>query len=263
MPVGDVIQILVPHLDLILGVIGIVIILYLLVRNDAIDRNFQKTWIALHDERYQKSIDMLSRSDLSARLEAIHVLHDLAEVSPHKWHVRVSEDLCRFIKKPTTDLDIERAGRLRDDVQLSLTLLGRRRNERLELEEHGAFQLRLHGAHLAHADLRRVNLSNAYLTQADLSDSCLLACNLSNATLTGADLSGAIFAQRKESDPQWDIVRGLTQTQVDSAWSDENNPPIAVLVKENGEKENLPLAVLEKEDWGDAQPLHPPPSRSR
>ena len=64
------------------------------------------------------------------------------------------------------------------------------------------------------ADLTTVNLSNAFLTGANLTKADLSA-DLSGAILVGANLTDAFLSNAK----------GLTQGQLDQACTDPDNPP--------------------------------------
>ena len=62
-----------------------------------------------------------------------------------------------------------------------------------------------------YSNLAKVNLSKAILAKADFE----------GANLAGANLSGARFSENGKR-----RARGLTQSQLDSACADMNNPPI-------------------------------------
>ena len=77
----------------------------------------------------------------------------------------------------------------------------------------------LSGAALCGAVLCDVNLYLADLAGAALCDANLSGANLDSTILTDADLNGAVVGADHEP------ARGLTQSQIDKARADENNPP--------------------------------------
>ncbi len=87
----------------------------------------------------------------------------------------------------------------------------------------------LTGAKLSDADLRGADLSDAYLEDANLSGAWLEDANLSDAMLHDANLSGA----RLES------ARGLTQSRLDEAVADPDNPPNLTNAKDSKTGEDL------------------------
>ena len=83
---------------------------------------------------------------------------------------------------------------------------------------------------LSRVDLGGANLSDARLEWADLSDANVGTANLSRACLRNTNLSGAVFGRGTRvtaSDPpiSEDIFARLTQTQLDEARADPDNPP--------------------------------------
>ena len=117
---------------------------------------------------------------------------------------------------------------------------------------------RLSDSDLSNASLSGADLSNAYFDLADLTNASLSGADLSNASfslaglanadfsganLTGADLefaglTGASFNGRKRLGDRRSPAIGLTQAQLDKAWSYPDNPPDleGVLDAETGEQ---------------------------
>ena len=88
----------------------------------------------------------------------------------------------------------------------------------------------LAGADLYGASLKNVNLSDAVLYRANLSGVVLDGANLSGARFDGADLSiarleGTNFEGANLSGVVLKHAHGLTQTQLDEAVADPDNPP--------------------------------------
>ena len=107
------------------------------------------------------------------------------------------------------------------------------------------FNAFLKGVDLSDAYLVRTNLSGAYLWDANLSNAEIWSVNLSGAELWGANLSDARIRDVNLSGTQFvdpnslrpSPARGLTQSQLDHAHADPDNPPIleGVLDAETGE----------------------------
>ena len=86
------------------------------------------------------------------------------------------------------------------------------------------------GANLSGADLTGTDLSGADLTDSNLSGANLLIANLSGAILTNTDLSSADLTSAKLSGTEFSFdgenpAIGLTQSKLDSAWPQIDNPP--------------------------------------
>ena len=86
------------------------------------------------------------------------------------------------------------------------------------------------GTDFSRAQLGGANLSHADLLRADLSDANIGTADLSHATLRDTDLSGAVFGKGTRvtlSHPpiSEDVFARLTQTQLDEARADPDNPP--------------------------------------
>ena len=82
----------------------------------------------------------------------------------------------------------------REDIQLALTVIGRRSEKAISMEPWGLINLR--SAYLVRADLRGARLPNAQLSgtqlnRANLFDAQLNGANLSDAQLNGANLTSA------------------------------------------------------------------------
>ncbi len=145
---------------------------------------------------------------------------------------------------------------LRADVQEAMLAIGSRSSLGISLESSRGIRLYLRDAHLVYLQVQDANLSCAWLTNANLTDAEIPRANLSSArlrqaTLYGAKLRGANLSNAK----LWDAdlgrailqnanlsgtdfcgidansqeygvpVRGLTQTQLDVARADPDNPP--------------------------------------
>ena len=100
------------------------------------------------------------------------------------------EVLCSYTRKqkPTVEGEHER---LKQDIQVVLTVIGRRSEEQLKIEggnQYIDFQL----SHLKGANLHHANLSNAALSGVNLNDATLIGVNLEDANLVRANLKKVV-----------------------------------------------------------------------
>ena len=107
------------------------------------------------------------------------------------------------------------------NVNMSGANLGRANLSQTILQDSDLANVWLDGAELADATFLRANLSQARLDRADCTGATFLEADLTGANLSGANLSRVQFSNRGLQP-----ARGLTQSQVDQAWSDPNAPPI-------------------------------------
>jgi hypothetical protein len=135
-------------------------------------------------ERYSRAIEQLGSDNLSVRIGGIYALEAIARDSP-KDHPTVIEVLSAFVRLPSAVTTGGGSGSLTADVQVALTVIGRRDDTRDRLP------VDLVGANLAGADLDGANLSNAKLDLSDLSHASLVGASLSGARLNGATLRDA------------------------------------------------------------------------
>jgi len=141
-------------------------------------------------ERFSKAVELLGSDKLDVRLGGIYALERIARDS-QKDHWTVMEVLTAFVReqsraeyekkepKATNDQEDEDISsdeskvRLREDIQVALTVIGRRKW--VEQEQPGQV----------------VDLNNSFLKRANLSDAPLIGANLKEANLSEADLMGA------------------------------------------------------------------------
>ena len=188
-------------------------------------------------ERYSKAVELLGSDNLAMRIGGIYALERIARDS-QKDHWTVMEALCAFIRDesnkvattaqaaeqpPTSENGDKQATdskndteqpKLRSDIQIVLTVIGRRswvdeeKEQGLSLDLSGAHLSGAHlhkaklseanlsradlkGANLSRANLSRADLREAFLIKADLRGADLIGANLGEANLGGADLTGA------------------------------------------------------------------------
>ena len=182
---------------------------------------------------------MIGSGVLSVRLGGIFALQSLAKEHPEDYHIQIMRLLCAYLCHPTLDDRFEEKladeeGKLRDDVQAVMDVIGEREPSAIGLERRFGFIVDLRNAALSHGRLNEAFLRRAILANTDLSFTFLDGANLSDAilwraklhrtkladaNLTGTDMSGLDFGTSPEP------VTGLTQLQLDQARADPENPP--------------------------------------
>jgi uncharacterized protein YjbI with pentapeptide repeats len=158
-------------------------------------------------KRFMGAIAQLGHEKIETRIGAIYSLERVAVDFP-KEHWTIMEILTAFVREnapiheaklPRTDdssstsweqqgaqpLDLninEELPKIRTDVQVALTVIGRRNSHQDKVD--GKLDLR-------HTDIRQADLLGANLEQADLRESNLSGADLRGANLCRADLDGA------------------------------------------------------------------------
>jgi len=207
-----------------------------------------------------------TRPNIEVRVGAILALERIAKRSPDV-HCQIMEILCSFIRENTKGIEDDPINRMaifaknykipnepwetrpdlhvfqynqanhelpalpkppREDIQLVLTVIGRRSEKAIAMEPWELIDLR--GAYLVRADLRGARLPNAQLNGAQLN-----GANLSEAQLNGADLRDAKLNKAKLN------LAHVNGAQLDGAQLNE-----ADLVKAQLNKAHLIRAQLNK-----------------
>ena len=180
------------------------------------------------DEKHEKEVEgkwgfPQIRDDVQAVMQAIG-RRDAAKDSPER-EGDFSLDLERaFLKAAQLEnADLSSANLRKVDLcKANLSKSNLRRVFGLETHLREAL---LDGAILSDSMLVGADLSSAYLVDADLSGAYLIGTNLSNAKLSEANLSGSILMDTILSRAELSGVRTLTQSQLDQARADPDNPP--------------------------------------
>ena len=198
---------------------------------------------SLRNERYQRGAEMLGNEVLAVRLGGIYALQRLAQEYPEEYHVQIMRLFCAFARNPTEDeeydakLDAEavRFPRTREDVQEVLRAISKRNWSDVELESIEKFYLDLRGANLQEilisggnlygAYFWGANLSGAGIEHVDLSYVTFLKADLSRVTFSDVDLFKSEFDESDLTDAELHEVRTFTQSQVDKARAEPDNPP--------------------------------------
>ncbi|MBW4646012.1 MAG: pentapeptide repeat-containing protein [Goleter apudmare HA4340-LM2] len=161
-------------------------------------------------ERFMSAIAQLGHEKVETRIGAIYALERVAQDFP-KEHWTIMEILTAFVRenapvfemespreedspppsweqhsvKPL-DLNIhEESPKLRTDIQVALTVIGRRNSQQDRIDQK--------------LDLRNIDIRRADLLEANLEQADLRASNLSGANLRGANLCRADFDSAKLS----------------------------------------------------------------
>ena len=117
------------------------------------------------------------------------------------------------------------------NVNLSDANLGRANLSKSNLQGSNVASAWLDGADLTGVNFLKADLSKARLDRADLTGAKFLDADLTDANISESNLSGVRF-----SNDGLQAAKGLTQTQIDQARADPDNPPklVDVLDTETG-----------------------------
>jgi hypothetical protein len=190
-------------------------------------------------ERFSKAVELLGSDKLDIRLGGIYALERIARDSLRD-HWTVMEVLTAFIREqsrraykgyipnpnetsPSVDV-IEDDFMLREDIQVTLTVIGRRKWSDREFPHQ---EINLMQAFLGRAVLFEANLKNANLFKANLTQSILYKADLRKAMLADAVLIGANLSYANLSEANLDLAElhgadlrtsiGLTLEQLSKA----------------------------------------------
>ena len=204
----------------------------------------------LRNERYQKGADMLGSEVLSVRMAGIYALQRLAIEYPEEYHIQIIRLFCAFVRRPTADEDYEdelraivedewqaiiRGHFAREDVQAIVQAIGARLEKGIKLERSQNFRLNFSRARLRHVQFNKgTNLTSSYLHTADLFDANLISVDMTKAWLVNANLSDTIlretiFVEARVSSAIFTGVKGLTQDQLDQARHLDPGEPTPIL----------------------------------
>lgn len=169
-------------------------------------RNYRLTRRGQITERFTKALERLGSPDIYVRVGGILALEQIVQDAPEQTATDAARVLGHFIRhrapqaappsRPPLGLDARSLpDRPEADVQAALTALTRTAlrihvdpGETVDLSD-----LHLAGANLRRADLTQARLAGATLMEADLSGAVLTQANLRRATLTEANLLEAML----------------------------------------------------------------------
>jgi len=145
-------------------------------------------------DRFGKAVELLGNDKLDIRLGGIYALERIARDS-QKDHWTVMEVLTAFIRENSHKKLIDQTdGRVREDIQAIMTVIGRRKWVETETRRLNLKKVNLAFYNLSKLNLFMANLTEASINGANLSESCLskaklFECDLEAAVLQDADLS--------------------------------------------------------------------------
>lgn len=200
-------------------------------------------------ERFSKAVEMLGSDKLDVKLGGIYALERIARDSL-KDHWTVMEVLTAFIREqsrkeykgyiprhneglPAINI-IEEDMKLREDIQVTLTVIGRRTwfdqedlLQELNLMHTFLGRAALFGANLRNANLFKTNLTESILISVDLSKAVLASAILVGADLSYSILSGTNLHLAKLQGADLRTSIGLTWEQISEAVINESTklPP--------------------------------------
>ena len=170
------------------------------------------------------------KQQLSARTGQIPILERMVRLRISLRDIAASDvNLVVARKSRDTELeyhgiDLEEADLFNADLQntnLRFALLTKSILTRAQLNKSCLRDAILIGANLVDADIERVNFSGGDLSNSDLSGADLYRTNLANA-----NLAGAVFDNTDITATNFRSVTGLTQTQLNRACAEIDEPPI-------------------------------------
>ena len=193
----------------------------------------------LHNDRYQRAVELLNSDSLPVRLGGLYALQSLAVLEARDYHVLTMKLLCEFVRDARNRPDHVDGAALSEDAQVAMELMVQTHRQNLCVEGRAHYHLNLRSAYLVAADLSgadfssaspildgrwtafdfahsapRTDLSHAdmrgaILFDADMVDADLECADLTNANMIGADLSGASLI---EADLSKVLMVGTTLT---------------------------------------------------
>lgn len=168
-------------------------------------------------ERFSKAIELLGNEKIEIRLGGIYALERIAKDSPKdSW--TIIEILTSFIQEKSplplpTSAQSFSLQKLTIDVQAALTVIRRRDSSREQQWQY----IELSNTYITGANLAGVDLSGANLTCTDLSGTNLTGADLSGANLFGADLAGANLTRANCSEAKLHGAINLNKANFSSA----------------------------------------------
>ena len=173
--------------------------------------------------RYQRAAEMIDSERRSTRAAGFYSLKHLMHAHPAEFHVMAMELICMFLRNPPRPEGDDREkpllgshGRLREDMQAAMDVIGSRADPTLKIEAAARYIPHLGSVCLHRMVLEDVNLSSIILTAAilqeakfknnvnlsraaldggaDLGLADIHGTNFSKASLEGADCTGAVFS---------------------------------------------------------------------
>jgi uncharacterized protein YjbI with pentapeptide repeats len=167
-----------------------------------------------------KGFEQLGNDKLVVRLGGVYALEGVMNNS-EQYHQPVLEALSAFVRNGTSTEKGD--GPPTTDIQAALTVIGRRSagTGLIDLADAHMPRASLSNANLDGADLSKADLRGANLRGANLSFANLSSANLSYVDLYGADLSGADLRGANLSGVDLSFFTVISDTQLDEACGTE------------------------------------------
>ena len=225
-----------------------------------------------------------SEPNLEVRMGALYLLERIAKDSPRD-HVPITETICAYVRenasRPNIDLEetaqneirtaralkikrseldaADRADCLtyalpRADIQAAMTIIGRRNDDALEIENKEKYVLDLRNVHLDRVDLSNANLANAIMDGASLNQAALCLANLKGARLKDASLEGADLFKANLTEA-WLSGARLTNAWLDWAVFHGSQLSLAKFQNANFSATELSYAAVKNADFTNAKHL--------
>lgn len=136
--------------------------------------------------------------NLEVRIGAIYALERIAQDSLRD-HIQIMEILCAYIREnsPVKSLELTEPpfemAVPRTDIQVAITVIGRRAKEQIDIEWEKEFRLDLRNSDLSGVSFKKLDFSAAIFNYCRLEAASFRECNLTGAWLVGALLNFAVF----------------------------------------------------------------------
>ncbi|MBR9862795.1 MAG: hypothetical protein GYB24_05060 [Rhodobacteraceae bacterium] len=225
-----------------------------------------------------------SEPNLEVRMGALYLLERIGKDSPRD-HIPITETICAYIREnahaphidemATRQKEIDAARRLkikraeldasdkaacltyavpRADIQAAATILGRRSQDAIALEETEKYVLDLRGVHLDRIDWSNAHLANAILDDASLNGASLCVANLRGARLKNASLERADLFKANLTEA-WLSGASLSNAWLDWAILHGSQLSLAKFQNANFSATELSFAAVKNTDFTDAKHL--------
>lgn len=160
-----------------------------------------------------------TQPNLEVRIGAIYALERIAQDSLRD-HIQIMEILCAYIRETTQRIDpagaFDRSKNVRLDIQIALTVIGRRTDTQLKLELQKGYELDLTKVDIDNANLRGLNFCRANFTGASLQGVNFIGTNLAYTRFLASLFEGAIMENANlESSGFYNL--GLTRVNLKNA----------------------------------------------
>ena len=163
--------------------------------NGQIVESISRAVESLGSVRTGVSEDSKQEINLEVRIGAFYALQRISDENEN-FHIQIMKIICAYIRSNAPRVENNQGKgeprvRPREDIQIALDVIRDRSTDFAKSEIDKGYRLNLTNANLSRADLTNANLRGADLTNANLSRADLTNANLRGADLTNANLSRA------------------------------------------------------------------------